>query len=45
VFSVINYQKNKYYSRLTNEHLHAMLWISSSSLEEDIQKLAGDIQP
>jgi hypothetical protein len=25
VFSVINYQKNKYYSRLTNEHLHAML--------------------
>jgi hypothetical protein len=34
-FSVMNYRKNKYCSRLTNEHLHAMLRISSSSFEAD----------
>jgi hypothetical protein len=44
-FSVMNYRKNKYYSRVTNENLHAMLRISSSSFEADIHKLAGNIQP
>jgi hypothetical protein len=44
-FSVINYPKNKYFSRLTNEHLRALLRISSYSFEADIHKLAGDIQP
>jgi hypothetical protein len=44
-FSVMNYQKNKYCSRLTSEHLYAMLWISSSSFKADIRKLASDIQP
>jgi hypothetical protein len=44
-FSVMNYRKNKYCSRLTNELLHAMLRISSFSFETDIHKLAGDIQP
>jgi hypothetical protein len=44
-FSVMNYGKNKYCSRLANEHLYAMLRISSSSFEADIHKLAGDIQP
>jgi hypothetical protein len=37
--------KNKYCPRLTYEHLHAMLRISSSSFEADIHKLAGGIQP
>jgi hypothetical protein len=44
-FSVMNYRQNKYCSWLTNEHLYAMLRISSSSFEADIHKLAGDIQP
>jgi hypothetical protein len=44
-FSVMNYRNNKYCSRRTNEHLHGMLRFSSSSFEEDIHKLAGDIQP
>jgi hypothetical protein len=44
-FSIMNYRKNKYCSRLTNEHLYALLRISSYSFEADIHKLAGDIQP
>jgi hypothetical protein len=44
-FSVMNYRKNKYCFRLTNEHLHAILRISYSSFEADINKLASDIQP
>jgi hypothetical protein len=43
---VVGYElSKKYCSRLTNEHLHAMLRISSSSFEADVHKLAGDIQP
>jgi hypothetical protein len=41
----MNYRKNKYCSQLTNEHLQAMLRISSSNLEADIHKLAGDTRP
>jgi hypothetical protein len=44
-FSVLNYWKNKYCSRLTNEHLHPKLRFSSSSFEGDIHKLTGNIQP
>ncbi|CAH2108321.1 unnamed protein product [Euphydryas editha] len=44
-FSILNYRKNKYASRLTDEHLKAILRISTTNLKTDIQKIASQIQP
>jgi hypothetical protein len=43
-FSVMNYRKIKYWSRLPNQHLRIMLGTSCSIFKADIHKLAGHIQ-
>lgn len=44
-FSILNYRKNKYASRLTDEHLRAILRIATTNLEANIQQIATQIQP
>ncbi|XP_050066642.1 general transcription factor II-I repeat domain-containing protein 2A-like [Aphis gossypii] len=44
-FSILKFRKNKYCSRLSDEHLNAVLRISTSNLKADINELAGKIQP
>ncbi|XP_060863093.1 general transcription factor II-I repeat domain-containing protein 2B-like [Metopolophium dirhodum] len=41
----LNSEKNKYCSRLNDEHLNAVLRILTSNLKADINELAGKIQP
>ena len=36
-FSILNYRKNKYVSRLTDEHLRAILRIATTNMEANIQ--------
>lgn len=44
-FSILNYRKNKYCSRLTDEHLSAILRISTTSMKANISQIASEIQP
>ncbi|CAH1173813.1 unnamed protein product [Phaedon cochleariae] len=44
-FSILNYRKNKYASRLTDEHLRAILRIATTNLKANIQQIATQIQP
>lgn len=44
-FSILNYRKNRYCSRLTDEHLEAILRVSTSKMEADIKKLSSQVQP
>lgn len=44
-FSILNYRKNKYASRLTDEHLRAILRISTTNMKANIQQIAAQIQP
>lgn len=44
-FSILNYRKNKYCSRLSNLHLDAILRISTSKMQADIKKLTNQMQP
>jgi hypothetical protein len=44
-FSILNYRKNKYCSRLTNEHLSAILRISTTGMKANIPQIASQIQP
>jgi hypothetical protein len=43
-FSILKIRKNKYCSRLSVEHLNAVLRISKSNIKADINELAGNIQ-
>ena len=43
-FSIVKYRKNKYCSQLSDEHLNAVLRISTSNMKADINELAGKIQ-
>jgi len=44
-FSIVKYWKYKYYSRLSDKHLNAVLRISTSNVIVDINKLVENIQP
>ncbi|XP_045538423.1 general transcription factor II-I repeat domain-containing protein 2A-like [Papilio machaon] len=44
-FSILNHRKNKHASRLTDEHLKAILRISTTNMKADVQKIATQIQP
>lgn len=44
-FSIVNYRKNKYASRLTDEHLRAILRIATTNMTANIQEIASQIQP
>jgi len=44
-FSILKFRKNKYCSRLSDEHVDAVLRISTSNMKADINELAGKIQP
>lgn len=44
-FSILEFRKNEYCSRLGCEHLNAVVRISTSNLNADINELAGKIQP
>lgn len=44
-FSILNYRKNKNCSRLTDEHLDAILRVSTTKMKADVKKLASQMQP
>lgn len=44
-FSILNYRKNKNCSRLTDEHLDAILRVSTTKMIADVKKLASQMQP
>ncbi|CAK1589281.1 unnamed protein product [Parnassius mnemosyne] len=44
-FSIVNYRKNKCASRLTDEHLRAILRIATTNMTANIQEIASQIQP
>ncbi|VVC27387.1 Hypothetical protein CINCED_3A001740 [Cinara cedri] len=44
-FSIIKFRKNKYCSRLSIEHLNAVLRLSTFNIKVDINELAEKIQP
>jgi hypothetical protein len=44
-FSTPKFRINKYYSRLSDEHLNAVLRISTFKIKAGINELAGKIQP
>lgn len=44
-FSLLNYRKNKNCSRLTDEHLDAILRLSTTKMKSDVKKLASQMQP
>ncbi|CAK1599872.1 unnamed protein product [Parnassius mnemosyne] len=44
-FSIVNYRKNKCSSRLTDEHLRAILRIATTNMTANIQEIASQIQP
>ncbi|CAH1634822.1 unnamed protein product [Spodoptera littoralis] len=44
-FSIVNYRKNKYASRLTDEHLRAILRIATTNMTANIQEIASQMQP
>lgn len=44
-FSILNYRKNNNCSRLTDEHLDAILRVSTTKMKADIKKLASQMQP
>jgi hypothetical protein len=42
MFSVLNCRKNKFYSELTDEHLHQQLRIATANLKPNIDKFSED---
>nr|CAH7754225.1 unnamed protein product [Callosobruchus chinensis] len=43
-FSIVNYRKNKYASRPTDEHLGAIVRISTTNMRANIQEISSQIQ-
>ena len=43
-FPMLNYRKNKHCSRLSDIHLEAILHVSTTKMQANVQKLASQIQ-